>query len=123
MSGAGLPAFMAESIRCCVCRNEDASKFSLLYQKENLAVVQCAVCGFRFIPPWYRSRIQYHQYKNADVTEAVRQGNNWVKIQRHKLRFRFIRKFIRKGRLFDLGAGWGHFMLAAKELGYDIYGI
>ena len=25
--------------------------------------------------------------------------------------------------MFDLGAGWGHFMLAAKELGYEIYGV
>ena len=22
-----------------------------------------------------------------------------------------------------MGAGWGHFMLAGKELGYDVYGV
>ncbi|MGZ4038405.1 MAG: class I SAM-dependent methyltransferase, partial [Bacteroidia bacterium] len=39
------------------------------------------------------------------------------------LRFKLIRKFKPKGDLFDLGAGWGHFMLAGIELGYSVYGI
>lgn len=112
-----------EGIRCCVCGNTDPSQFSPEYLFEDFAVVSCKLCSFLFIPPWYRRNIKYHQYKGADVSSAVRAGNNWVKIQRHKLRFRFIRKFIRKGKLFDLGAGWGHFMLAGKELGFDVTGV
>jgi 2-polyprenyl-3-methyl-5-hydroxy-6-metoxy-1,4-benzoquinol methylase len=118
-----LPSFMAEEIRCCVCGNHDPLKFHLKYQKDKFAVVSCDNCGFLFIPPYYRKQIKYEQYKNADVTAAVRSGNNWVKVQRHKLRFKFIRRYIKSGKLFDLGAGWGHFMLAGKELGYDVYGI
>jgi 2-polyprenyl-3-methyl-5-hydroxy-6-metoxy-1,4-benzoquinol methylase len=120
---AVIPAFMAEDIHCCVCGNNDKDKFQLKYQKENFAVVTCNNCSLHFIPPYYRKKIQYTQYKNADVTAAVRAGNNWIKIQRHKLRFKFIQKFIKSGKLFDLGAGWGHFMLAGKELGYDVYGV
>lgn len=118
-----LPAFMAEDIRCCVCGNKDPNKIHLKYQKHNCAIVTCDICNFYFIPPFYRKQIKYEQYKNAEVTAAVRSGNNWVKIQRHKLRFKFIQKFVKSGRLFDLGAGWGHFMLAGKELGYDVHGI
>jgi 2-polyprenyl-3-methyl-5-hydroxy-6-metoxy-1,4-benzoquinol methylase len=118
-----IPTFMSEDIYCCVCGNKDPHNFTLKYQKEKFAVVTCNACTFHFIPPYYRKKIQYTQYKNSDVTAAVRSGNNWIKIQRHKLRFNFIRRFISKGKLFDLGAGWGHFMLAAKELGYDIYGV
>lgn len=118
-----LPAFMAEDIHCCVCGNNDKDKFQLKYQKENFAVVTCNNCSMHFIPPYYRKKIEYTQYKNADVTAAIRAGNNWIKIQRHKLRFKFIQKFIKSGKLFDLGAGWGHFMLAGKELGYDVYGV
>ncbi|WP_317897328.1 class I SAM-dependent methyltransferase [Aurantibacillus circumpalustris] len=120
---SALPAFMAEEICCSVCGNKDAKQFSLKYEKENFAVVTCNSCSFHFIPPYYRKKIEYTQYKNSDVTTAVRAGNNWIKIQRHKLRFKFIQKFIKSGKLFDLGAGWGHFMLAGKELGYDVYGV
>lgn len=118
-----LPSFMTEEIFCSVCENNDPQNFTLKYEKENFAVVTCNSCSFHFIPPYYRKKIEYTQYKNADVTAAVRSGNNWVKIQRHKLRFKFIAKYIKSGRLFDLGAGWGHFMLAGKELGYDVYGV
>lgn len=118
-----LPEFMKENIFCCVCGNIDPEKFHLVYQKPRFAVTECQTCSHQFIPAYYRQRIDYGQYKNDQVYQAVKEGNNWVKIQRHKLRFQFIRKFIRKGRLFDLGAGWGHFMLAGKELGYDVYGI
>lgn len=118
-----VPAFMAEEIFCCVCSNTNSKNFSLKYKKQNFAVVTCNTCSHHFIPHYYRKQIQYTQYKNADVTAAVRAGNNWAKIQRHKLRFKFIQKYIKSGKLFDLGAGWGHFMLAGKELGYDVYGV
>ncbi len=118
-----LPEFMAEDINCCVCHNQDSKKFSLKYQKEKFAVVVCKQCDFHFIPPYYRKKIEYSNYKNSSVTDAIRNGNNWLKVQRHKLRFKFVSKFVKQGKLFDLGAGWGHFMLAGKELGYDVYGV
>jgi cyclopropane fatty-acyl-phospholipid synthase-like methyltransferase len=123
MSLIHLPSYMTDELCCHVCDNKNESAFSLKYQQEHYAVVVCNDCSFHFIPPYYRKKIAYTQYKNADVTAAVRAGNNWVKIQRHKLRFNFIKKFAKKGKLFDLGAGWGHFMLAGKELGYDVSGI
>ena len=66
--------------------------FELKYQKEHFAVVICNICSLNFIPPYYRKQIKYEQYKNEAVTTEVRKGNNWVKIQRHKLRFMFIQK-------------------------------
>lgn len=114
---------ITEDIRCCVCQNNDPTKFNLIYKRENFDVVACSQCSFYFIPPYYRKKIQYQQYKNEAVTQAIRSGNNWIKIQRHKLRFKLIQKYKSSGSLFDLGAGWGHFMLAGNELGYDTYGI
>jgi 2-polyprenyl-3-methyl-5-hydroxy-6-metoxy-1,4-benzoquinol methylase len=112
-----------EDIRCCVCNNSDPQKFSLKYSKEKFEVFTCNNCGLYFIPYYYRKKIEYGNYKDEKVTEAVRKGNNWVKIQRHKLRLKFIRKYKRSGDLFDLGAGWGHFMLAGIEMGYNVSGI
>lgn len=114
---------ITEDIRCCVCGNNDPAKFKLIYKRENFDVVECNSCSFYFIPSYYRKKIQYQQYKNEAVTQAIRSGNNWVKIQRHKLRFKLIQKYKSSGTLFDLGAGWGHFMLAGNELGYQTYGI
>lgn len=112
-----------EDIQCSVCENSNPTEFKLLYEKENFGVVECKKCSFTFIPPYYRKQISYENYKDENVANAVRNGNNFVKIERHKLRYNLIKKFKPNGSLFDLGSGWGHFMLTGKMLGYDVYGI
>lgn len=112
-----------EDIRCCVCGNTNHNAFTVKYKKHNCWIVECNQCSFTFIPPYFRKKITYDNYKDNGVAEAVRQGNNWVKIERHKLRYDLIKKYKPTGKLFDLGAGWGHFMLTGQMLGYDVYGI
>jgi len=112
-----------EDVHCCVCDNKNPSDFKVLYQKEKFSVVECNKCSFTFIPPYFRKQISYENYKDENVANAVRNGNNFVKIERHKLRYDLIKKYKPSGSLFDLGAGWGHFMLTGQMLGYDVYGI
>ena len=112
-----------EDVHCCVCDNKNPSDFKVLYQKEKFSVVECNKCSFTFIPPYFRKQISYENYKDENVANAVRNGNNFVKIERHKLRYDLIKKYKSSGSLFDLGAGWGHFMLTGQMLGYEVYGI
>lgn len=112
-----------DEANCCVCNNSDPKEFKVKYQKDNYAVCECNKCSFVFIPPYFRKQISYENYKDENVAIAVRNGNNFVKIERHKLRYNLIKKYKPNGSLFDLGAGWGHFMLTGQQLGYDVYGI
>lgn len=108
---------------CCVCGNTAEDKFTILYKKPDYHVVECAVCSFQFIPAAFRKEISYDEYKNEKVAEQVRKGNNWIKIQRHLLRFKLIRKYKPSGKLLDFGSGWGHFLLTGKQVGYDVAGV
>jgi 2-polyprenyl-3-methyl-5-hydroxy-6-metoxy-1,4-benzoquinol methylase len=112
-----------EGVKCCVCSNTDPNKFKVKFTKNGIDIVQCDNCSFVFIPPYFRKNITYTDYKGVDVADQVRKGNNWVKLQRHFLRYKLIRKYKAKGKLFDLGVGWGHFLLAGQMLGYDVSGI
>lgn len=112
-----------EGIECKVCKNKDENKFKEKFTKDNLTVVQCQNCSFVFLPPFFRKNISYHDYKDEKVLQQVRLGNNWAKIQRNLLRFKLIKKYKKDGKLFDLGAGWGHFLYTARLLGYDISGV
>jgi 2-polyprenyl-3-methyl-5-hydroxy-6-metoxy-1,4-benzoquinol methylase len=112
-----------EGVCCAVCGNTDEKQFAIKYTKDGIDIIQCNKCSFVFIPPYYRKSISYADYKDESVANQVRKGNNWVKIQRHKLRFKLIRKYKKSGKLFDLGVGWGHFLLTAKMLGYEVSGI
>ncbi len=112
-----------EGIECKVCKTRDQNDFELAFKKQGLEIARCKKCSFVFIPPYYRKQIQYSNYKDENVLKQIRQGNDWLKIQRHRLRLKSIQKYKPKGKLFDLGVGWGHFLYTAKLLGYETEGI
>jgi 2-polyprenyl-3-methyl-5-hydroxy-6-metoxy-1,4-benzoquinol methylase len=112
-----------EGVKCAVCGNTDHDKYRVKWEYVNFKMVECQECMFTFIPPYYRKDIDYEHYKDEAVLEQIRKGNNWLKIQRHFHKFQLIGKYKKSGKLFDIGAGWGHFLLAGREKGYEIYGV
>ncbi|MCL2041894.1 MAG: class I SAM-dependent methyltransferase [Bacteroidales bacterium] len=112
-----------EQIICQCCLNDDTSQFIERYKKNGFVVLECKKCSFNFIPPRYRENVTYGDYKSDDTLMQIRQGNNWLKVQRNLLRYKLIRKYKKSGTLFDLGVGWGHFLYTGRLLGYDVYGI
>jgi 2-polyprenyl-3-methyl-5-hydroxy-6-metoxy-1,4-benzoquinol methylase len=119
--------YLADRVVCECCGNADPEQFSEQFKKEfkgkQFIVLSCNKCSFNFLPWHYRKDIVYTDYKDEAVLEQIRKGNDWLKVQRHLLRFKLIRKYKRSGDLFDLGVGWGHFLLAGQQLGYTVYGI
>lgn len=112
-----------DGIKCIVCQNTDSARFVIRFKKSNCEIVECRNCSFHFIPPFYRRQIDYSEYKSNAVTAEIKKSNPWLKVQRNLLRFELIRKYQPTGWIYDVGAGFGHFLLAAKELGYEIAGI
>lgn len=103
--------------------NDDPAQFIEKYKHSEYVVFECQKCSFNFIPQGYGKSTDYQNYKDDEALRAIRQGNNWLKIQRNLLRYKLIRKYKKTGFLFDLGTGWGHFLYTGKLLGYDVYGI
>jgi 2-polyprenyl-3-methyl-5-hydroxy-6-metoxy-1,4-benzoquinol methylase len=112
-----------KGICCIVCNNSDEQLFKVKYQKENFDIVECQKCSFIFIPAYYRKEIDYRNYKSTEVVEEVAKADVWLKIQRNLLRYRLIQKYQKTGRLYDIGFGFGHFLLSGKQLGYDVTGV
>lgn len=108
--------------RCIVC-GFDQDRFTVRFVKQNCQVVECPNCSFHFIPPEYRQAIDYQQYKSDATVAAVAAGDVWIKIQRNLLRYRLIKKYVPQGSIFDIGCGFGHFLLAGRQLGYDVAGV
>lgn len=108
---------------CKICGTASEKDFNLKYKLENCEIVQCRRCGFVFVPSAWRRNLSYTAYKTEATAQEVRKGNNALKLERHKLRLRCIKKFKAKGRLLDVGSGWGHFLLAARNMGYDVLGV
>lgn len=112
-----------ENIRCIVCQNQDKARFRVRYEKENCPVVECLICSFHFIPPCFRKSVDYSKYKSTDAVKEVAKGDVWLKVQRNLLRYQLIQKYQLSGKIYDVGCGFGHFLLTGKQLGYDVTGV
>ncbi|MDD4148735.1 MAG: class I SAM-dependent methyltransferase [Bacteroidales bacterium] len=112
-----------ENIHCEVCGNKNPQKFNLKFERSDFKVTECQNCKFVFIPQYYRKQIPYEDYRDEEVLNSVRKGNNYIKIRRHKLRIKLIRKYVKTGKLYDIGVGWGHFLYTAKLMGFDASGV
>ena len=109
-------------LRCVVCGNRDRGKFRVRVRRPDFQVVECLDCSFHFIPSGYRSSVDYTRYKSADVAAEVAKSDPWLKIQRNLLRYRLIGKYRRTGKIYDIGCGFGHFLLTGRRLGYEVSG-
>ncbi len=112
-----------QDIRCIVCGNNNKKAFHVLYEKDNCSVVMCEQCSFQFIPPFYRKAIDYSNYKSSEVAREVARGDVWLKIERNLLRYQLIKKYKKSGTLYDIGCGFGHFLVAGKKMGYRVAGV
>jgi len=112
-----------QDIRCIVCGNKNKETFHVLYEKDTCSVVRCEQCSFQFIPPFFRKGIDYSNYKSSEVAREVARGDVWLKIERNLLRYRLIQKFKKSGTVYDIGCGFGHFLVAGKKLGYSVAGV
>ena len=112
-----------EDIKCVVCQNNKKDMFTVKYRKHDCVIMACQKCTFHFIPPFYRRKVDYSNYKSTEVAAEIKKSNVWIKIQRNLLRYQLIAKYQDKKRIFDVGAGYGHFLLTGRQLGYEIAGI
>lgn len=111
------------NIHCEVCGNRNTEDFSLKFSRDDFKVAECKNCGFVFIPQFYREQIPYENYRDEEVLESVRRGNNYIKIRRHKLRLKLIKRYVKTGNLYDIGVGWGHFLYTAQLMGFKASGV
>ncbi len=112
-----------DHICCIVCHNQEKQQIRIKYKKENCSIVECQNCSFHFIPPYFRKSINYSKYKSAEAIKEVAKGDIWLKVQRNLLRYQLIQKYQPSGKIYDVGCGFGHFLLTGKQLGYDVTGV
>ena len=78
-------------------------------------IVQCTNCGLKFVNPRPSqeeiSKIYNWSYENCPGWTEIKPEAQLI----YKKRFRFVERFIRQGKLLDIGAGRGEFLSQAKE--------
>lgn len=83
-------------------------------------LVKCAKCGFYYASPRLSREAEEDYYKRRYHEECFQYEN---RIEVFKRSFHEIGKFLKKGRLIDVGCGMGHFMALARNNGWEVKGV
>ena len=112
--------------QCILCGNGNRVP---LFQKEAWHVYACSHCGLGFLDPrpshedlkdLYGENYFYDNYDNA-VDPATPEFRKMLSLKTSHIRF--FRRQKPKGRLLDIGCGYGYFLAACRERGYQVQGL
>ena len=87
---------------------------------------KCTKCEFVYLNPRVNSKIVLESYKNNPDKEFVK--HNKFRLKSFEYNFKKIIKYlkikkIKKYEILDVGTGGGTFLLAAKNLGFNAFGV
>ena len=115
-----------EPVSCCVCGVDGASVYSL----PPFGVVRCPVCELVFVSPRLTSAALQRLYDEPAYFEGGVYGAQSPRspamiLQRTWTAGRLARIVTLQptGRLLEIGSGYGHFLIAARNAGYDVRGV
>jgi SAM-dependent methyltransferase len=111
---------------CILCNGE---KRSILFQKGDWKVRVCDSCGLGVLDPRPSAetldRLYSQEYCEEHFVEGGEPGSaafaKRISLEDHRIRF--FRKFKKRGRVLDIGCGYGYFLAACREKGYQVHGL
>lgn len=129
---------MMENVRCNLC---GANDYSIVYEKipdkEDVEitakysaakgvlctdqVVKCNKCGLVYINPRLEENSIINAVSDGDDESYISQREG--RIETFKRGIELVEKHSLKGKILDVGCAAGFFLTAAKERGWEVYGV
>jgi 2-polyprenyl-3-methyl-5-hydroxy-6-metoxy-1,4-benzoquinol methylase len=110
-----------EQTHCLLCGSESRKfEFSTL---NGTSVYQCDECTLAYVDPFPVNSADVYSTAYFDKSLVAYDGMRPYRIERFGMeRITLIQKYVKSGKLLDVGCGVGWFLEAAKKSGFDIYG-
>ncbi len=114
-------------MECKVCGSGFITKrFSIF---ETRSICKCDTCTIEFLDPQLNDAELTKLYSETYYTpwglagSAENEALKRMKIATFNLRLDLVQTFVSKGKLLDVGCATGYLLEAAKEKGFDVYGV
>lgn len=109
-----------------LCRGTERG---LLIQKGNWKIYRCSSCGLGVLDPRPSQEEIKHLYTQEYFADQYDPGLNpdepafrkRLSLETHRIRF--FRGIKKKGHILDIGCGYGYFLAACREKGYEVSGM
>lgn len=106
---------------CVLCQHQDAA---LICRKNGFTVVRCTTCTLvRVSPPPSKEELDayyregYNQFRYSFATPSVEPA------RRKSKELKIIERFVRPGKLLDVGSAHGHFLTQARYNNWEVTGV
>lgn len=110
-------------INCNFCQQ---SQPKFIFSKNNYAIVECNQCHLVYVgnPPSSAELLKLYSFDNGYHTGLADKTVESAYLSRARQQYRFIRKFVSKGALLDVGCSVGLFLNELRQQGWnDIQGL
>jgi SAM-dependent methyltransferase len=113
--------FEMEEVDCPIC--EEAGR-DTLYLEGSFKMVQCPSCQFIFLNPrpTMDSLIRFYQKYLPEEGASIESWEKMMKPVFHRAA-NLLNQYRRRGRLLDVGTGFGFFLVEMKKRGWEAAGI
>lgn len=120
--------------KCIVCGNQKSENFlevkDYFLSNEVFTIVNCPVCGLKFVNPRPEEEKLGAYYKSDDYIShsnsrkgLMNKVYHLVRKINHKNKFKWIKKYFEKGSLLDIGCATGEFLNYMKQRNWTVSGI
>jgi SAM-dependent methyltransferase len=110
-----------ELILCPVCQGSGGNP---IHSEGSLQMVRCPSCQFIYLNPRPTDRALFRFYQDYLPEDPV-STESWRKMMRPIFlqSARLINRYKEKGRLLDVGTGFGFFLAEMKQQGWEVEGV
>lgn len=125
-----------ENVNCNICGSYSYKKFDKIksifpeYLKGEYTLVKCTKCELVYLNPRPSKSIISHLYTSGDYMSHynprpydISRLTAHVENKKYSYLLDNLEKYIEKGRILDIGMGWGLLLKAAKDRGWQVFGI
>jgi len=110
-----------EYTNCNLCKND---KTKLLISLGSSNLVKCKICGLVYQNPRPSEKEMLRRFTSEPVVlEQKEMVRDYAKIELFKKNLKRIERYSPKGRLLDIGCGYGTFLKMAKNRGWQTWGV
>jgi 2-polyprenyl-3-methyl-5-hydroxy-6-metoxy-1,4-benzoquinol methylase len=117
-------------VRCNLCGSDRTKKLYYIDRfKTRFSVVKCKRCGLVYMNPQLSekeiSNLYNEEYYQGTADYSYQDERKHAKAAKiiHDKRLQVIEKYVKKGRMLDIGCSFGIFLDAARQRGWDAYGV